>query len=109
MQSEPRIAFRNIEPSAAIEDHVRRRIGELEKIFPRIIGCEVVIEAPQRKKPGGRTFKVHLKVEVPGPDIDVTRSVDYGEASENVALAVHEAFDAAGRLLLERKRETSGH
>ena len=109
MQSEPRIAFRNIEPSEAVENHVRRRIGELEKVYPRIVGFEVVIEAPQRKKLAGRSFKVHVKVEVPGPNIDVTRSVDYGETSENVSLAVHEAFDAAGRLLLERKRETSGH
>mgnify|MGYP000938458999 CR=1 FL=1 len=109
MQNEPRIAFRNIDPSEAIESHVRRRIGELEKVYPRIVGCEVVIEAPQKKKVAGRSFKVHLKVEVPGPDIDVTRTVDHGEASENVAIAVHEAFDTAGRLLLERKREASGH
>jgi ribosomal subunit interface protein len=109
MHSEPTISFKNIAPSEAVESHVRRRLVDLEKRFARIVDCEVIIEAPQRRKQSGRQFKVHLKVGIPGPDIHVTRVVQQGAAAEDVNLAIHEAFDAAARLLIERKQKRTGH
>jgi ribosome-associated translation inhibitor RaiA len=108
MQIAPKITFHNLGPSEAIESHVRRRLADLEKLFPRIIGSDVVIEAPQKRKLSGRAFKIHLKVAIPGPDIDVTRDIEQGAASDYVNLAIHDAFTAAGRILVERKREAVG-
>jgi ribosomal subunit interface protein len=109
MQAQPNITYRNIDASPAIEDHVRRRIEELEKLFDRIVGCDVVVEAPQKKKRSGRVFNVHLTVHVPGPDISASSTVAHGEAAEDVNLAIHQAFDAAARQLVEYKRQRSGH
>jgi ribosome-associated translation inhibitor RaiA len=108
MQIAPKITFHNLGPSEAIESHVRRRLADLEKLFPRIIGCDVVIEAPQKRKLSGRAFKIHLKVAIPGPDIDVTRDIEQSAASDDVNLAIHDAFTTAGRILVERKREAVG-
>lgn len=109
MQTPPNITYHNIDASPAIEDHVRRRIQELEARFDRIVGCDVVIDAPQKKKHSGRVFNVHLTVHIPGPDISASSTVAHGEASEDINLAIHQAFDAAARQLVEHKRQRSGH
>ncbi len=108
MQNALTITFRHLDPSEAIETLVRQRFDDLEKLFPRIVSCGVVIEAPQKRKVSGREFKVHLKISIPGPDINVTSEGRDGVASENVNLAIHDAFDIAGRLLIERKQKMAG-
>ncbi len=108
METQPKITFRNLEPSTAIEDHVNRRIAELEKRFDRIVGCDVVIEA-EKKKVSGRSFKVRVTVHVPGTEIEATRELGQSSAGDDVNLAVHQAFDAAARQLVERKEKLSGH
>lgn len=109
MQTPLNVTFRNIEPSEAVEATVRRRFQDLGRLHPRIVDGDVTIEAPQKRKVSGRAFKVHLRVGVPGPDINVTRESEEGSAAENVNLAINDAFDTAGRLLVERKREAAGH
>lgn len=105
MQSPPTITYRNMDPSLAIDDHIRRRLEELERAHPRIVACNVVIDAPQKKQVKGRAFEVRLTLSVPGPDIHVSRQVGRSGSAEDVSLAIHEAFDAARRLLKEQKRE----
>lgn len=105
MQTPPTITYRNMTPSPAIDDHIHRRMDEIAKAHPRIVGCRVVIDAPQKKHVKGRDFEVRVTFMVPGPDIHVARRVGRSGAAEDVNLAIHEAFDAARRLLQEQKRE----
>jgi ribosome-associated translation inhibitor RaiA len=109
MQTPLTVTFRNLEPSEAVEGHVRRRFADLGRLHPRIVDGDVVIEAPQKRKVTGRTFKVHVRIGIPGPDINVTRESGQGNPAEDVNLAVNDAFETAGRLLVERKREAAGH
>jgi len=108
MQSQPSITFRNIAHSDAIEDHVRRRVDELEGFHPRIVSCDVVIEALPKKKVSGRDFRVQVKLGLPGSDVEVDRHVGRSEASEDVNVAIHAAFDATRRILLEQERKMDG-
>ncbi len=101
--TELKIAYRNLDSSPAIEEQVRRRLAELEKLESRIEGCDVVIEAGERRRSSGREFAVRLKLVVPGPDIDVERRVGQSDPAADVGLAIHEAFDAARRIIVERK------
>jgi len=107
MQSPVTVTFRNLDPSAAVEADARARAADLEKFHPRIVGCDIVIEAPEKRKSSGRDITVRLKVSVPGPDVVVSRRVGVAKAGENVKLAVHEAFDAARRLLEDQVRQMS--
>lgn len=109
MQSPPNITYRNLSPSTAVDDHINRRLEELEKYHPRIVGCDVVIEAPQKPKRNARDFEVRLTVRVPGPDIHITQHVGQSGAIEDINLAIHKAFDSARRKLKEQKREMSRH
>lgn len=105
MERPPSITFRNMQGSPEIEDHIRRRIDELEKTHPHVIGCDVVVEAPQKQHVTGTEFAVRITLSVPGPDIHVERHLGRSGASEDVNLAIHDAFDAARRKLKEQKRE----
>ena len=109
MQTPLTVTFRNIEPSQAIEIHVRQRFEDLGRLHPRIVDGDVTIEAPQKRQVSGRPFKVHLRVGIPGPDVNVTRESGKGSAAEDINLAVNDAFETAGRLLVEKKREAAGH
>ena len=44
-----------------------------------------------------------FKVVVPGPDIEVERRIGRSDPAADVRLAIREAFDAARRMILERK------
>lgn len=109
MQKPLNVTFRNVEPSETVEGHVRRRFADLGKLYPRIVDGDVTIEAPQKRQVSGRPFKVHLRVGVPGPDINVTRESGQGTAAADITLAINDAFETAGRLLVEKKREAAGH
>ena len=108
MQSPPNVVFRNLDPSPAIEEHIHRRIAELEKYHSGIIACNVTVIAEKQKHVTGREFKVNLFLSVPGPDIHISRSVGRSQAEEDVNLAIHEAFDAARRSLKEQERKMGG-
>lgn len=105
MQTPVTVTFRNLEPSPTVEAQVRERAADLEKFHPRIVGCDIVVEAPEKRKVSGRDILVRLKISVPGPDIQVSRRVGIAKSDENVRLAVHEAFDAARRLLEDQVRQ----
>lgn len=104
MQSAPAITWRNLDSSPSLEGLVHDRIAELDGLDPRIVSCDVVIEAPQKRRASGREIAVLLKVAVPGPDIVVERRVARSSAGEDAVLAVNRAFDAARQMLIERKR-----
>ena len=88
-----------------LQDLVHQRISDLEKIYPRIISCDIVVDAPQKKKVTGRTFEVHLSVHLPGPDIHVSRSYGRSKADEDVKLAINRVFNTAKRKLRQHSQK----
>ena len=103
MQSAPVISYHNLDPSPAVDEIARRRTAKLEQIFDRMVGCDVTLEALQRRKRHGRTLRAHLVVHLPGPDLSVERTVAQGSAQEDLILALNRAFAAAERLLRRQK------
>jgi cold shock CspA family protein/ribosome-associated translation inhibitor RaiA len=108
MQTEPIIAYHHVDPSPAVEDLVLRRIKALERRDDRITGCEVTMEAPQKKKLHGRVFKVRLNLHLPGPDLSISREIAQGSAQDDLILAVNRAFTAAEKALKTRKKKMDG-
>lgn len=49
MQIEPIISYQNIDHSPVVEDLMREQIEALKKRYDRITGCEVTLNAPQKK------------------------------------------------------------
>lgn len=109
MQTEPRIAFQNMDPSPAVEADIRERIAKLEEFHSRLTGCSVVVQAPHRSGTHGRIFEVRIDLTVPGEEIAVTREAGLNHAHEDIHVALRDAFDAARRLLEDRVRRTAAH
>ena len=105
MQIEPIISYRNIDPSPAVTEVILRRIAVLERLHNRITGCEVTLDAPQKRKSHGRVFRAHLSLHVPGPDFSITREVARGSARDDLLLAVNRAFSGAEKHLKRQKKK----
>jgi cold shock CspA family protein/ribosome-associated translation inhibitor RaiA len=108
MQAPPKISYHNLAPSPAVENLVQRRIKVLELRHDRLTGCEVTMEAPQKRKRHGRVFKVRLNLHLPGPDLSISKEVAQGSAQDDLILAVNRAFTAAETVLKKRKKKMDG-
>lgn len=108
MQIPLQISFRNMEPSPAIEERIRKKAAKLERFHNRIIGCSVVVEAPHRHQHKGKLYTVRLDISVPGKDVAVDRAKPIDQAHEDIYVAIRDAFDAAARRLEDHARKMRG-
>jgi len=97
------ITVRNLPHSAALEERIRESAAKLEEFHPRIVSCRVAIEASGKHRRSGRQFEVRIDVRVPGDELVVNRA-----HSEDVYVAVRDAFNAARNQLQERAQIVRG-
>jgi hypothetical protein len=121
------VAFHGLKHSDEIEADIRERVRELEQFYPGIVRCRVVIEVPHRHRRDGRHFHVRVEITVPGgapivvshepslhaglKDIEdeaPRKESEIDNVRRHARVAVHEAFDAARRLLQDFARERRG-
>lgn len=99
MQKPLEITFHNLEPSAAIEENIRRRAAKLDRLFASLQSCRVVVEAPHKHQYKGKPYQVRIEIGVPDRDIVVSRAPAEDTSHQDVYVAVRDAFDAATRQL----------
>jgi ribosomal subunit interface protein len=99
MQRDLQITFRDMEPSDAVEDHLREKMAWLEKFHSGIVGAKIVVEAPHQHNHQGQIYEVHLEIDVPGNNIHVSHAHEKNHAHEDVYVAIRDAFKAARRQL----------
>lgn len=97
------ITVRNLPHSAALEERIRESAAKLEEFHPRIVSCRVAIEASGKHRRSGRQFEVRIDVRVPGEELVANRA-----HSEDVYVAVRDAFNAAKHQLQERAQIVRG-
>lgn len=97
------ITTRDIPHSEALESHIRQKAEKLEKFYPHIMSCRIVVELPHKHHHQGRLFDVHIDITVPGSELVVNRT-----AHEDVYVAVRDAFNAATRQLEDYARRQRG-
>lgn len=109
MQRPLKITFREMKLSGAIEDRIRTRVAELERVCDQITGCRVTVEAPHRRRHKGTLYAVRIDLDVPGKELVVDREHRYDPAHEDLYVALRDAFDAAGRQLEDYARVRRGN
>src|SRR4030042_410086 len=102
------ISFRNMDPSPAVEERIRKKAEKLERFNDRVVGCTVVVEAPHRHHHKGKLYNVRVDISVPGKDVVVDRAKPTDHAHEDVYVAVRDAFAAAVRQLEDQTRKRRG-
>jgi cold shock CspA family protein/ribosome-associated translation inhibitor RaiA len=108
MQGTVHVSFDGIPVSAAIEASCLEEMTKLEHFHPGLTNGRVVISRPDRHRHKGNLFRVHIEAHVPGAVIAVTREPAEHASSEDVHLAVREAFDTARRQLEDHLRRQRG-
>lgn len=108
MQAGVEIAYHGMQPAAHVEARVHRRVERLEKVFGRIIGCRVIVDAPHHHHRQGNAYAVRLEVSVPGGTVSVDRDPGDRNAHFDVLVAIRDAFDSAERQLRRWKEKHSG-
>jgi len=107
MEVTPRITFRGMEPSAAVEKAVHERIDRLARFHDHITSCSVVIDAPHRHSRKGKIYHVRVDINVPGREIVAGREPEENHAHEDVFVAIRDSFDAAQRQIEDAVRKMS--
>jgi len=97
-----KIVFRDVSPyEDAIEAEATKWAEKLEMYYPRIISCRLAVEMPHKHHQTGNLYKTTLVVNVPQKQIVISREHPLHHSHEDVLVAVHHAFEEAGRQLKE--------
>ena len=102
MSAPLQITLRKLPRSEGLEQSIRQHADKLQDFHPRVSHCRVTVE-PAGHPHQGRQFAVRISVKVPGAEIAVDR-----QHSEDVRVAVRDAFDAARRQLEDHIRLERG-
>lgn len=113
MQTPARISFKGLPHSDAIESEVQKKVRKLEKLYPNIISCHVVIDAGHHHHHKGNLYNVHVRVAVPEREIVVSRDQHDKQEHKDMYVAIRDAFNAARRQLEDynrvRHRQVKSH
>jgi ribosomal subunit interface protein len=94
------VSFRHMAQSDAIEEEVRRKAEKLDRFYPRITGCRVVVEASNRRtSTKAMLYRVRVEVIVPGGEIVAERQPSHQPLHDDIHVAIRDAFDSMKREL----------
>jgi ribosome-associated translation inhibitor RaiA len=93
------ITFRDLPSSAAVEEQIRERAEQLERVFGRIMSCRVIVEGRHRPQRAGKVFHLRVELTLPGKIVAVGNGTAELHPHDDVFVAVRAAFDAARRQL----------
>lgn len=103
------IAFKGLDKSPAIEAKIAEKASRLHKHFDRITHCRVVVSAPNKHAHKGKVYEIKIDIGIPEhAPIIVTHESAVGNATEDLAIALRDAFLAAQRKLDETVERMRG-
>jgi ribosome-associated translation inhibitor RaiA len=104
MQTPVEITFRGMSTSPSVEAVLQRWVTRLERSYPRLQHCAVVVEMPHQHGQQGNLFHIGIGLTVPGRTIAVSHELGH----EDVYVAIADAFRAARRQLQDHARILRG-
>lgn len=105
MQRPVEIHFHELDPSPALQEHIRTEADKLDRFHPNLTAVIVYIERPHRHRSSHAGWKISIEMVVPGcKSLVVSKSSDRWDKHDHINQVVNEAFKAAQRRL---RRETS--
>ncbi|MBI5495049.1 MAG: HPF/RaiA family ribosome-associated protein [Deltaproteobacteria bacterium] len=102
------ITFKEMAPSAALEARIREHAAKLGRFHPDPMTLRVVVSCPHQHHLAGKRFHVALMARVRGHELVANRTPDEHHAYVDPYIAVHDAFHALRRVLMEHARVRRG-
>ncbi|MDQ5859075.1 MAG: HPF/RaiA family ribosome-associated protein [Acidobacteriota bacterium] len=99
-----RIHFLDGPRSEAVDAKIQARADRLARFSDEIQKCEVWLESPHGHHRKGRLYGIRIRLTVPGEEITIERQPE----TDDVYVAIREAFDAARRKLEDHERRRRG-
>jgi ribosome-associated translation inhibitor RaiA len=99
MAVQPQIAYRDIEPSPALEGLIQAEAAKLERFFHGIVSCRVLVEHSHRRHKHGSPFNVRIDLSLPGAELVVNHTDDVRPAppaSDDEPERVHKSAEHEG-------------
>lgn len=109
MQTPLQITFRGLPHSDAVEANVREKAEKLNKFYPHIMGCQIVVEAEHHHHHQGNLYHVRIDIKTPQKEIVVSREHHDNQAHEDVYVTIRDAFKSARRQLEDHNRTQRGN
>jgi cold shock CspA family protein/ribosome-associated translation inhibitor RaiA len=108
MQVPPEIAFRNVQATEPLKEAIAAGIDSLEEVYDRLISCRVMVEETNPARRTGKLNHVRIELSMPGREVVVNRNPPRHPDSQDLFMAVGEAFEIARRRLREHARIQRG-
>jgi ribosomal subunit interface protein len=99
------VTFRDMTPLPSLEAEIRERASRLDRFAPDLMSCHVAVEAAGNRHHQGHVYAVKIDLRLVGGEIVAGEH----QANEDIALAVHGAFDAVTRRVEDHVRRRRGH
>jgi ribosome-associated translation inhibitor RaiA len=101
MQRPPQITLKGMGNSPVPEALIRERVDHLETLYPRLIGCRVVVEVPHRKSESAKIqIAVSVEADIPGRGLVIGKGEEERRgAKDDHTAALNNAFEAVERRL----------
>ncbi len=109
MQNPLQISFRGIPHSDAVEMKIREKAEKLEKYYPHIVSCKVVVESEHHHHHQGNLYHVRINIMTPQKEIVVSHEHHDKQDYENVYVVIRDAFSSARRQLENHAQIQRGH
>ncbi len=109
MQNPLQITFRGFSHSDAVAAKIREKAEKLNKFYPHIITCRVVVESEHHNHHQGNLFHVRIDITTPQKQVVVSQEHHDNHAHENLYIVIRDAFNSAKRQLEEHDRIQRGN
>lgn len=92
-----KIAYRNVDPSPAVEADIRKHAERLADLDSRIHWCNVGVEADGKHQRKGRLYRITVNLGLPGKTIAVNRASPHDDTHRDIYVAIRDSFEAAAQ------------
>ena len=101
------ITYKGFASSDALRRRIHQEAKKLDRLFPRIIDCQVIISIPHRAQNQGKIYHVTIKLHVPGKTMVVGHEPEHNHAHEDAFVSIRDSFRAMERELVRFTRKRS--
>ena len=99
MQNPLQITFRGFSHPDAVEARIREKANKLDKFYPHIMSCRVVVESEHHNHHQGNLYHMRIDIATPQKQIVVSQEHHDNHAHEDVYVVIRDGFNSAKRQL----------
>lgn len=103
MDVPPEIAFLGMEPEDTLKELILSGIDDLEKVYPRLVSCRVMVSDTTPARQNDNSFRARLDIGIPGKTVVVDETPPSDGEPRAVDQTISDAFDIGRRLLQKEK------